>query len=378
MNQPILHITEDHSPRNTGITTLLESLTRALRPFAPQAIVATGPPAVTVGEGVQLTALPSEGRRNPWQVGGGARAVLPQAVGAASVIHLHGLWMWIQWAAARQAQRAGVPFVVSPHGMLQNWMWQRQRWPHRLKKWLYWRGVAYPAFRHARAIHALSPQEASEAAPYFPGQAIHTLPAGIDLAAIDNLLTQLPAAPPERYFLFVGRLTAIKNVEGLLHAFAALPDAAFRLKIAGPPAAHEAAYAAQLPELARSLGIANRVDFLGAVDGLDKWQLYRNAWACCLPSHTEVLARTNLEAAAAATPVITTVNTGLIPEWDRRGGQLIRCDQAELNQAILSASQWSAAERQQRGQNLRQLIEAEYSWQALAPRWLDFYTSLAS
>jgi glycosyltransferase involved in cell wall biosynthesis len=133
-----------------------------------------------------------------------------------------------------------------------------------------------------------------------------------------------------------------------------------------------------LPELARSLGIANRVDFLGAVDGLDKWQLYRNAWACCLPSHTEVLARTNLEAAAAATPVITTVNTGLIPEWDRRGGQLIRCDQAELNQAILSASQWSAAERQQRGQNLRQLIEAEYSWQALAPRWLDFYTSLAS
>ncbi len=34
------------------------------------------------------------------------------------LVHLHSVFLWPTWAAARAARRAGVPYVVSPRGML--------------------------------------------------------------------------------------------------------------------------------------------------------------------------------------------------------------------------------------------------------------------
>src|SRR5438874_10292208 len=34
------------------------------------------------------------------------------------VVHLHSVYLWPTWAAARVARRAGVPYIISPRGML--------------------------------------------------------------------------------------------------------------------------------------------------------------------------------------------------------------------------------------------------------------------
>src|SRR5688572_12303617 len=53
----------------------------------------------------------------------GSRALtgaLREALQTTDLLHIHGLWNRVVWAAAREARRAGVPYVLSPRGMLED------------------------------------------------------------------------------------------------------------------------------------------------------------------------------------------------------------------------------------------------------------------
>jgi glycosyltransferase involved in cell wall biosynthesis len=43
---------------------------------------------------------------------------LKSTVGGFDVVHLHSIFLWPTWAAARVAGRAGVPYITAPRGML--------------------------------------------------------------------------------------------------------------------------------------------------------------------------------------------------------------------------------------------------------------------
>ena len=42
--------------------------------------------------------------------------------------HFHGLWQPAYRSAARHYAGQNIPFVVSPHGMLEPWAWRHKRW----------------------------------------------------------------------------------------------------------------------------------------------------------------------------------------------------------------------------------------------------------
>ena len=42
------------------------------------------------------------------------------------VVHTHAIYLWPLWTAAREARRAGVPYVVSPRGMLEKDLIEQQ------------------------------------------------------------------------------------------------------------------------------------------------------------------------------------------------------------------------------------------------------------
>ncbi len=91
----ILHVTEDHSTGNTGITSAVDSLIHQLLPFFQQEIACIGPEAVQVPNGADLHVLKSHGLWKSWRMAAGQRPLLRQLVAQADVIHLHGIWMWI-------------------------------------------------------------------------------------------------------------------------------------------------------------------------------------------------------------------------------------------------------------------------------------------
>src|SRR5688572_29471050 len=46
-------------------------------------------------------------------------AALRAQVASFDVVHTHAVYLWPLWQAAREARRAGVPYVISPRGMLE-------------------------------------------------------------------------------------------------------------------------------------------------------------------------------------------------------------------------------------------------------------------
>jgi glycosyltransferase involved in cell wall biosynthesis len=109
------------------------------------------------------------------------------------------------------------------------------------------------------------------------------------------------ALPPGRSILFIGRQDGQKRISVLLQAFAKIaariPDA--RLVSVGRGPEEE-----RLKELARELGVADRVSFLG--ERRDVPDLLRAASVFCLPSAAEGMPNALLEALSTGVPSVAT------------------------------------------------------------------------
>jgi glycosyltransferase involved in cell wall biosynthesis len=375
----IYHITEDHTPANFGVTAVVTQLTRYLAGRGwPTTVCAAGVAETPVPERVGLAQFHLLPWGQPWRYSGRSMMAYLRGIGGNSgaILHLHGVWKAPQWQAARAACRSAVPAILSPHGMLNPWLWQDGRL-RRVKKLTYWQTLAYPAFRHLPLIHAITPLERDNLASQFPGQRLEVIPNAIDLKEVDVLAgtEDFPDPPLDRpYLLFLGRLHVSKGVDLLITAFAQVSKRhTFRLLIAGPESTP--GFTARLKAQVHALGLEEQVSFLGPIFGAKKWQIMRQAWAVCNPSHSEVVGMVNLEAAATRVPVVTTHETGLY-DWEEGGGLLVHPRAADLARGLSQVLDWSESERNDRGRALRRLVEKRYCWEAVGPQWLELYASL--
>lgn len=111
----------------------------------------------------------------------------------------------------------------------------------------------------------------------------------------------------QRYLLAVGEGRPYKNIPRLLRAFALLRDREIQLVVVGRVARQEV----DLPALARSLGIAERVRFSGFIPDEELRLLYAGAEAFVFPSLYEGFGIPPLEAMACAAPVVCSDRSSL-------------------------------------------------------------------
>lgn len=319
--------------------------------------------------GIAVHALPSCAAMRFWRSGWGLRARLEALTSASDLIHVHSIWMAPEILAARLSAGAGRPWLATMHGMVQPLEFARKRW----KKAVYWRHVAAPILRRATVLHAITAAERAVLHALLPTRRIEVIPNGLDLVLADAEGAALPAAADEHCILFFGRVAAGKGVDRLIGAFAAaaLPVDR-RLDIVGPCLP---AYRAQLEALAAQTGMAQRVRFLGPVRGPEKWRRLKQAWLAVMPSVSEVVGMANLEAAAAGVPTLVGPGAGL-DGWMEAGGLVVAPQVPALADALCQASRWSAAERDQRGRGLRQLVEQRYSSAVVGQQLAALYQDL--
>ena len=136
-----------------------------------------------------------------------------------------------------------------------------------------------------------------------PRHAIRVIYNGVDSDRLTPNPLERSAKP---LFVYLGRLKKYKKVDVVIRAFAGLnvPDAT--LEIAGT-----GDYRASLEGLVNSLGLSDRVKFLGFIPEEEKVRFLRRAWASALASPKEGWGISNLEAAACATPVIAANSPGI-------------------------------------------------------------------
>jgi glycosyltransferase involved in cell wall biosynthesis len=219
------------------------------------------------------------------------------------ILHIHALFSFSSVAAAHAARRAGVPYVLLPHGSLNRYgLTERRPWLKRLSlKWIEGR-----ILRHAAAVHFTSAAEQREAEALGVPLRSVVVPLGIDShppADTAAFLTRFPQLAHHRFVLFLSRLDRKKNVEGLLRAFAlvaeAVPEA--RLAVAGDG---EAGYVTELQRLAKELGLADRVVWTGFLDGELKAAAFAASQVFVLPSYSENFGIAAAEALMAGLPCV--------------------------------------------------------------------------
>jgi glycosyltransferase involved in cell wall biosynthesis len=198
----------------------------------------------------------------------------------------------------------------------------------------------------------------------FTGDIRH-LPNFIDL---DQFPTQ--ALPPQRSFVYFGRLAAEKGLRTLLTAAAGLPAT---VKIIG-----DGPQRAELESLARQQA-PGKVLFLGYLRGADLQREVQQSLAVIQPSEWyENNPLSVLEAFACGKPVIGS-NLGGIPELiqDGRTGLTFTAGQAEELRArmawLLERPEQAAA----MGQTARDLVREKYNEESHAAALLGIYRDAA-
>ena len=105
---------------------------------------------------------------------------------AAEIVHSHGLWMYPSVACNKWAMQTGRPYVISPHGMLDQWALQQSRWKKRIAGCLFQK----KNLRRAACVHALCPSEAESIRSYCPVKIICVIPNAVDIQ--EQPMTQAP------------------------------------------------------------------------------------------------------------------------------------------------------------------------------------------
>lgn len=131
----------------------------------------------------------------------------------------------------------------------------------------------------------------------------------VEISNYMELPTPVPRHAQKPYLLCVGRIHPVKALDRLIRAVSiskAFHRSAFELWLAGDD---NNAHAVELKNLVASLGLKNRIRFLGQVEGDAKQALYANAYFSILPSHTENFGNVVIESLAQGTPVIASKGT---------------------------------------------------------------------
>ncbi|MCQ2559362.1 MAG: glycosyltransferase family 4 protein, partial [Clostridia bacterium] len=283
-------------------------------------------------------------------------------IGAMDLVHAHD---WLTAPAARALKHARrLPLIATIHateaGRNYGLHTDLQRYISEVEWWL-----GYEAWR----VICCSRYMKEEVRQIFqlPEDKIRVIPNGVEISNLKpagELKRSDFAAPEEKIIFFVGRLVQEKGVQILLEAAKRVLSRHSQLKfiIGG-----DGSYRNDLQNLARQLGIAEKVYFTGYLDEVRRNAFYAWAEIAVFPSLYEPFGIVALEAMAAQTPVIVADTGGLgeIVTHGLDGLKFYAGSSLSLAQMLL----WLLADRK-RGQNLAEQayrkVKEQYNWRQIA------------
>jgi glycosyltransferase involved in cell wall biosynthesis len=324
-------------------------------------------------EGVKVTYFPSRWlRRLYWSPP--MRRALAASVGGFDVVHLHAVYLWPIWAGARAARACGVPYVMSPRGMLVPELIRRKnRWVK--TAWLAL--IERANLEGAAAIHATSSVEADRLSGFgWKLPPIATIAHGVDdppLPSTAPLSGDVAAAVASGFsVLAFGRISWEKALDRLV---AAMPQApAARLVLAGDDGD---GYAASLAAQARAAGVGDRVTIVARhVEGADKEALFAAARVFAVTSLSENFGLAAFEAMRRGIPVLATPDIGMSEIVRESGAGCVVGSTPTSIAAGINAMLDDPARSRAMGEAGRAHVIAHYGWPNIAHRVADLYGSV--
>lgn len=230
----------------------------------------------------------------------------------ADMVHVHAVFNTPIPFSLLYSRILNKPVLLSPHGVLGEWIMN-----HGLglkKLWLYLFIRPFAKYVH---WHATSNQEKNEILAHFPSAKVYIVPNVIDLAHFSVINKYLKSdylekfacikAQPNKIIISMGRLQKKKGFDILIQSF--------RLTLNKHPnsflliAGEDDGEKDELRSLISKLNLDKNVFLIGNIQGQDKVDFLANADLFVLPSHNENFGIVYAEALATGTPIIASTST---------------------------------------------------------------------
>ncbi len=308
------------------------------------------------------------------------------------VVHCHGLWQDTQRMTMHWQKRTGRPVVISPHGMLDPWALCNSAW----KKKIVGKLFANKSLQNATCLHALCRSEAESIRAYGLKNPIAVIPNGVDLPALDVEQNHRLKYKKDRKkrLLFMGRIHPKKGLSELLKAWKLILGRedhiaeSWQLVIAGWD---DGGLLKRLHWLAIDMGLImvdclkqkHRCDyplieeadvvFSGPVFGEEKAALLRSVDAFILPSFSEGLPMSVLEAWSYGLPVVMT-NFCNIPEGFLAGAAIeVTPDSESIAKGLEQLFILKETDIYSMGCKGRMIVEQKFQWENIAKSMKSVY-----
>ena len=302
------------------------------------------------------------------------RQMLPNV----DVVLMASVWTWYGPKVGRMCRKAGVPYVMYSHGCRAQ---ARMKMQGRLKKTFWWYAFDRSLYNNAAMIVAITQEEKEELRSIGIKAPIEVIPNGIESApqvsnSREHLKNRFGIKKESDIIFFMGRIEPIKGVDIAIKAMhevaAQFPNSI--LVVAGP---EKDGLQAEMEQLAERLELREKILFTGSVKGDDKWALFQEADVLVLPSVTEVLAMSVLEALECQVPVVLTQKHA----WP----EIVEADAGIITErtphAVAVGLKRLLADpdlRTSMGSRGKMLVEQKFCWPKIAQRTIDVCQSLLS
>jgi len=287
------------------------------------------------------------------------------------LVHIHSMFLQPTRLACSMARRYGIPYVLSPRGMLDPELIKARS---RIVKSAWIAMFDRRNVEGAAAIHITSAAEGAAIArlKLYPAHQI-VIPNGISISEIESFKSWKFAKPPRPYAIYLGRLSWKKGIDQLIASWVHVPN--LDLLVVGND---DEEVLPGLHDQVKALGLDARVKFLGYTSGQEKWRLLSEASLFVLPSISENFGIAALEAMAVGCPVIVSPGVGLAEAVSREGCGLVTQSAPDVMGPAIAALLGNPDRLAELGTKAAVVARTKFDWSHIAMQMEHSYEQLLS
>jgi glycosyltransferase involved in cell wall biosynthesis len=294
------------------------------------------------------------------------------------LVHTNAIFSYPILPASWACQFHRVPYIMTPHGMLEPWALAYKAW----KKNFYFSLLEKPALQNASGIQMLASTEAQRVKQLGINAPLLLIPNGIhthdfeELPSAEIFYRQFPETRNKTLILFLGRIDPKKGLDLLATAFAQVHNLfpTVHLIVAGQD---NIGYLPTVKEYFSKASCLEAVTFTGMLTGETKYSALAAANIFVVPSYSEGFSMSVLEGMASALPCVITTGCNF-PEAEAAGAA--RVVDINANEIAIGLIEYLKNPKlaEETGGSARQLVFKDYTWEKIAAKTINNYQQILS
>jgi poly(glycerol-phosphate) alpha-glucosyltransferase len=284
------------------------------------------------------------------------------------IIHQQGIWTYASNCSLMQKKKFNTKTIITPRGMLDFWAINNSKF----KKKIVGNWFESTNLKTADCIHALCESEYYSIRNYGLTNPVAIIPNGISLP---HNLQKKKRGGKKNVLLFISRIHPKKGLDFIIEVFKTIMEnepnllSNWEFRIAGWS---QNGHQEELKQKCDSYNLNTFIKFIGPVYGEAKESELLNADAFILPSYSEGLPMSVLEAWSYKLPAIMTKECNIPEGFKNKAGIQINHNLEDASKIIKSVLNLEY-DLEVYGENGYRLVKSKFTWDKIANQTLSLY-----